>query len=171
MQKSAFAEIVHRWQRELFQFFRLLGADAHQAEDCVQETFLRLYAYRDHFEASLERGFSVLIYRIARNVRVDALRKTRRTLPCLPLGPEALAVPRHGPRDGGSIAWDERLDLESALLALPEKLRAVVVLNVFQGLTYREISGALGIPLGTVKSRMSLAILRLRKALHAESQR
>ncbi len=164
----AFVELVERRGRELFRFFRFLGADSHEADDCVQETFLRLFAYRRRFRASFAGGFRALLYRVARNVRADALRRKRRAPPYLPLHHALHAVARD---DRGSPAIERSMDLEWALLSLPEKLRGVVVLNVFQGLTYREIAEALQIPLGTVKSRMSLALLRLREVLHAPATR
>ena len=66
---------------------------------------------------------------------------------------------------------DERLDLRAAVAALPEHLRLVIVLGVDEGLAYAEIAGVLGIPEGTVKSRMFHAVRALREALHAEADR
>lgn len=166
--KDAFAELIDLRGRELFRFFRLLGADPHEADDCVQETFLRLFAYRQRIRPSSVQGFRVLFYRIARNVRADALRRKLK-------GPQCVSVEHVlevvAPDGASQLFAEWSLDLDWALAALPEKLRAVVVLNVFQGLPYREVAMALGIPEGTVKSRMSLAVQRLREVLRVESPR
>ena len=164
--QRSFVLLAKRHERELFRLFRLLGADAHEAEDCAQETFLRLFSYRSRC-VSGNGGVSWLLYRIARNVRADCLRKKLRSPGPIVRGcdVDALAAAEDLART------DARLDLEAALQALPEKLRLVVVLNIFQGLRYREVAATLGIPLGTVKSRMHLALLRLREVLGVPSSR
>ncbi len=60
----------------------------------------------------------------------------------------------------------ENADLEAALDRLSPKLREVIVLNIYQGLRYQEVADVLGIPLGTVKSRINLALAELKEILH-----
>jgi len=165
---GAFLELVDRRGRELYRYFRLLGQDQHEADDSVQETFLRLHAYRGRIRAGEERGLGVLLYRIARNVWVDGLRRARSRPQLRPL--ETSAEPMRFAAAGGP-SLEEALDARSALSRLPEKLRDVVLLCVFQGLSHREAAQALGIPIGTVKSRMLHAMARLREAFDVPSTR
>ena len=162
--QAAFLALIERHERALHRFFRLSGRDAHEADDGAQETFLRLYAFRRRFNARGHGGFRALLYRIARNVLADGLRKKRRAPSCRPLD-DALGLPT---RAGAGALADDAIDLAWALRSLPDKLRSVVVLGVFQGLAYREVAEALRIPVGTVKSRMYFAVQRLREVLHAE---
>lgn len=161
--KAAFAEIVHRYQNFLLNFFCYMGADRNKSEDLVQETFIRLYKYRKRYKASA--GFKTFLLTLARNTRIDWLRKKRRTSEKeVPL---TNAV--HKTVCGKSTDTDKHLDISAALSGLSEKLKDVVVLNVYQGLNYKEISAILDIPEGTVKSRMHLAIGKLREFFNENS--
>ncbi len=155
--REAFAVLVGRHQRALMNFFRRLGAETHCAEDCAQETFLRLFRYRDRYLPAAP--FPVFLYRLARHSWVDWSRRGARWR--MAALDEESAVMR-----GGDLV-DDRLDLEKAVQDLPEHLRWVVVLSVRQGLRYGEIAEVLDIPLGTVKSRMFHGVRKLREALGA----
>jgi RNA polymerase sigma-70 factor (ECF subfamily) len=161
--REAFAAIVSRHGGRLVNLFRRLGADVHGAEDCAQETFLRLYRSLDRY--SPRAPFAAFLYTIARHAWVDWTRRSRRreTEPV-----EAIEA-KEGPATG--IKVDDRLDLRAAVAALPDHLRLVVVLGIDEGLRYEEIGAVLGIPVGTVKSRMFHAVRALREALHAEAER
>ena len=164
--RAAFARIVSLHQGRLVNLFRRLGADVHGAEDCAQETFLRLYRSLDRYEP--RAPFAAFLYTIARHAWVDwSRRKTRQ---------EAQIVQTIGTMDAGLKAApealaDDRLDLRAAVARLPEHLRLVVGLGVEDGLGYAEIAALLGIPVGTVKSRMFFAVRALREALHAGKER
>jgi len=165
--KEAFLRLIARWERPLRRFLGVLGVRGHEAEDALQETFLRLFAYRSRYRRRDGR-FQALVFRIARNASIDLARRRRRSSEWLSL---------HALDDGEleaedpSRGWNERLDLRWAIEALPEKLWVVVALSVFHGLGYAEIAETLEVPLGTVKSRMHLAMSRLRELLEAGSRR
>jgi len=160
---EAFACLVRRHHQPLLNFFARLGAYT-AAEDLAQETLVRLFKYRRRYRPSAK--FTTFLYTVARHVWIDALRKTRRT--------ETLAGRlREEPRashDGGMDRARWRLDAQAALERLPEKLRGVVVLAVCQGLSYEEVAAILKIPVGTVKSRMFLAVRQLRDWLDEREQ-
>jgi RNA polymerase sigma-70 factor (ECF subfamily) len=156
--RDAFAALVRRHQGPLLGLFRRLGTDAHGAEDCAQETFLRVFrssaAYRPI------APFPAFLYRLARQSWLDWRRRELRR------GRAGFSDFEGMPAEpGGSI--DDHLDLELAMRALPDHLRWVVLLAVEAGLAYAEIGAALEIPVGTVKSRMFHAVRRLRRTLHA----
>ena len=159
---EAFSALVHRHQSALLNFFLRLGADAHGAEDCAQETFLRLYRCRGHYQPSAP--FRSFLFTLARHSWVDWYRRAARR--------EAADIDRLeicAPESASGT--DARLDLRSALLTLPEHLRWVIALSTDEGLSYAEIGAVLGIPVGTVKSRMFHALKKLRETLHAKLAR
>lgn len=148
---SAFAELIRRHQDSLLNYFRRMGAHIDEAEDLVQETFLRVFAYRKKYEPV--GSFASFLYVLARHAHADlarrALRAERRR--------EASGCT---PADSGFA-----MDVQEALDKLSEPLRSAVVLSVFQGLSYQEIAEVLGVPLGTVKSRIHAGMKRLREEL------
>jgi RNA polymerase sigma-70 factor (ECF subfamily) len=142
--------------------FRRLGADAHGAEDCAQETFLRLFRSRERYRPAAP--FAAFLYTLARHSWVDWSRRAPRRTAAL-----AEDAPMQSTQE--KVPIDDRLDLESAVQVLPDHLRWVVLLSVDHGLSYPEIGAVLEIPVGTVKSRMFHAVRKLREALHARSRR
>ncbi len=158
---AALAELVRRHQNALLNFFLRMGAYSN-GEDLVQETFLRVFRYGRRYRPSAR--FRTFLYTLARHVWADYCRKQQRRerLGFWLLADAAIRdehPPTPSPRD--------RMDVRAALNALSPKLREVLVLSVYQGLRYREIAEVLGVPLGTVKSRMNLALENVRKMLNA----
>jgi RNA polymerase sigma-70 factor (ECF subfamily) len=156
--RGAFVEIVRRHQRILVNFFVRMNADYNSAEDLAQTTFLRLYEYRERYRPT--STFRAFLHTLALHAWADWRRKQRRQ----PDAADAQALER-GTDDAAARRSDERMDLEPALARLSEKLRSVVVLTYFQGLSRQEAADALGVPLGTVKSRLFLAMENLREHL------
>jgi len=139
--------------------YRMTG-NAHDAEDLVQETFLRAYRALDRFQAGSNARAWLLT--ILQRVRTDAFRRRQRrpqTVELMDEGPQ-LAVP---PAQNALASGYE--DLERALQALPEAFRTAVVLRDVQDLSYAEIAEALGVPVGTVMSRIHRGRALLREAL------
>ena len=154
--ETAFVELIHRHQNFLLNFFRRLGAYS-DAEDLVQDTFLRLYRYRERYRASAR--FTTFLYVLARHAWADRGRKIvrrERLASRLEIAAE-VAAENPPPAAGGPV------DVEAAMSRLSPKLRQVLVLNVYQGMRYQEVADVLGIPLGTVKSRINLAMQELRR--------
>ncbi|RDI73391.1 sigma70-ECF: RNA polymerase sigma factor, sigma-70 family [Gaiella occulta] len=136
--------------------FRLLG-DRERAADALQETLLRAFRSRAGFRG--EADVRTWLYRIAYNVCLDELRRRRLTVVSL-----AEATPRAGENDLVE-AVVLREDLASALAGLPPVERAAVLLVDAEGLNYAEAAAVLGVPEGTVASRLSRARLTLRRVL------
>jgi RNA polymerase sigma-70 factor (ECF subfamily) len=148
--------------RTFFSFFRRLGAGRFEAEDLVQDLFLKLFCEAPHYEA--RERFAAFAFRIAHNAWVDRARRQRGTPQAFLDGEHESATPPPQPLE--SLARDEAARrLDDAIRVLPERHRLVFELGAIQELSYAEIAGLLGIPVGTVKSRMFHALRKLRDAL------
>ena len=158
--RDAFADLVRRYQHSLVNFFRRMGARKGETDDLVQDTFLRVFAHSRKYRPSGK--FSNFIYVVARHAWADMARKAIRAPKTDELALANASV------DAESSRTLDRLDVRSAVEGLSEKLREVVVLNVYQGLKYREVAEVMDIPLGTVKSRMHLALRKIREFLDNE---
>jgi RNA polymerase sigma-70 factor (ECF subfamily) len=126
------------------------------ALEVLQETFV--YLCRKLPRLALRARMKTFLYPVVRHLALDRIRRRRRTVP---LAEEPAVDP---PRDPAA----ERRAVEEIALALPEGQREVVLLRFGDGLALEEIAAALGIPLGTVKSRLHHALARLREALGPE---
>ncbi len=170
---GAFAALVRRYERPLYAYAKRMLHSADEAEDVFQETFLRVHLNLDRFRDGAP--FRPWVYQIATNLCRDRLRWWRRR-PVV-----SLDAPRAASDDGGTMAEtvastdagpDQRAReaelsarLEKAVADLPVKQRSVFLMARYDGLPYEEIASALGIPLGTVKSRMNSAVQRLLAAV------
>jgi RNA polymerase sigma-70 factor, ECF subfamily len=154
---ASFQVLVERHQQKLLNFF--VRMDVHtDVEDLVQETFVRLYRNRVNYRPRAK--FTTYLYTIARSVRIDRIRKDQRKVKLLVAYEEDQQLEAsNAPRS------DRQIIVREAVQALPDKLRSCLVLSVYQGLKYHEISEVLDIPEGTVKSRMHQAMKELKVKL------
>jgi RNA polymerase sigma-70 factor, ECF subfamily len=156
---TAFPELVARWRPRLVNFLRSRGADPDGADDVAQETLVRVHGYRHSYRP--DAPFTAFLFTVARNALADH-RRSRARHRDREEGPAGLDdVPARGAPTSGAL----RLDLEDALERLPERLRKVVELGAVRGLPYEVVGTLLGIPVGTVKSRMFHALRALRERL------
>ena len=169
---AAFESLVHRYEHSLFGDLRRFLGSAEMAEDVFQATFLQVYLKRMSFEEG--RRFRPWLYTIATHQAIDAQRRNRRhRMVSLDLRTKG---DTEGVAIGDLIAGDDRIAIDtlltmearawvrSAVEQLPEAMRAVLTLVYDKGLKYSEVATRLGIPVGTVKSRVSTAIHRLHQA-------
>ncbi len=157
--RGAFGALVTRHQKMLLNYFRRAGVP-YDAEDLVQQTFLRLYRYRTRYTPRAK--VTTFLFLLARQVWIDDLRKRKRAERLA----DALArEPEPPPGVADTRPGRGALDVAGAVAALPEAMRQVVELGVYQDLPYAEVARILGIPAGTVKSRMFNAIRILREEL------
>jgi len=165
--RASFAELVNRYQRELFHFLvRFLG-DRAAAEDVFQETFLQVHQSADQFDP--ERRFRPWLFTIAANKARDLMRSQARR----PTNPLQASI---SPGDDESGQFIDLMESSQALpgepmerqelqqqvhktvMGMPEHLREILLLSYFHQFPYKQISDILGIPLGTVKSRLHAAV-------------
>lgn len=156
---SSFGTLVERYQHQIFNMALRMSGHREDARDITQETFIKAFNYLSSFR--YESGFKTWLYRIASNTCLDYMRRrsrdsTRRIerppeegydpleqIPDIKPGPEESAIRR------------ERRDaVRKALERLPESYRLPLVLQHYQGLSYREIAAALNIPEKTVATRL-----------------
>ena len=164
----AFEELVNRYKQRLMNYaYRFIG-DRTEAEDIVQDTFLKVYENRNAYQ-NIAR-FSTWIYTIAGNLARTELRKRKRRkiLSLSRLGPDEkdyeIPAPTLTPEENMDGSSNERI-IQAAIEKLPEKFRTVIIFRDIQELSYDEISKIVGVPLGTVKSRVNRGRLKLREWL------
>lgn len=153
---------ARRFEKNLLNFFWRQGVSYGEGEDLVQETYLRLWKYRAEYKPTAK--LSTFLFLMARQVRLDALRRqTRRERREENWGKEqpVTQMPDRCLRE--DVRW--------AVSQLPEAHREVVELGVFQDLPYAEIAEILEIPVGTVKSRMSNALKKLKEIFDERGSR
>jgi len=173
-QTEAFGVLVRRYERELYGYLRRYLGDSDLAEDVFQNTFLQLYTKSGQYEEG--RPVRPWLYTIATHQAIDALRRNGRH--------QALSLDQHhqdagdgevrslvelletrGPGPLDHLQSEERRQrVRESVERLPEFLREVVILAYYQGLKYREIADIMGIPVGTVKSRLHAALVKLQEA-------
>lgn len=167
---QAFAELVRRWEDPLRRLgVRILG-DVHRAEDVAQEAFARVFTHRREFDPAAR--FSTWVWRIAVNLCRDELRRRERRRESAIEGEAGEGVAaelemvedRPGPAEVAE-ALERAEAVRRALLKLPEPYRVVVALRHYEGLRFPEVAEVLGVPEGTVKSRMAEALDRLERLL------
>lgn len=154
------AELVTQAIPHLRRYARALTRDADQADDLVQDTLERAWRHLDAWRGSDIRPW---MFTILHNVYVNAMRKRRHEPVLVPL-PMNLAA-------SGNVA-DQRLDLralEAAIGRLPDEWRQVLLLVGLEQFGYQEVADILGIPVGTVMSRLFRARRQLRAVMGSET--
>ena len=158
--------LLRRHQARIFNFALALTANGADADDLAQETFVRAFRGLRRFRG--ESSFRNWLYRIAANAaRSRGGRRARQAAVWDERVEAGDLAERHAASAGASVEQTvmQRQALDRALASLPEPMRAAVVLRDVEGLEYREIAAALGIPVGTVMSRIFRARRLLRPML------
>ncbi len=170
--EQAFRLLVNRYKNSLYGFLRQFINQQDLVEDVFQETFLQLYSSKDSFDTS--RPLRPWLFTIAANKAKDALRKQQRKS----------AVPIGAFSDGDEMSFEDALGLltsdkerpyeelqqsetaeqvRQVISNLPEHLKEILILAYFNKFSYKQISEILGIPIGTVKSRLHTAVGKFAK--------
>ncbi len=167
--EGAFQEIVNLYKDSVYAFLRRFLNRPDLVDDVFQETFMQLYVSRDTFDAS--KPLRPWLFTIAANKAKDALRRMQRVdstnLGSMFDGEESsiddvlntLDHDDHMPYDD-LIREETAAQVKRIISHMPARLREILLLAYFQKFSYGEISGILGIPVGTVKSRLHTAVGR-----------
>ncbi|HKX27055.1 MAG TPA: sigma-70 family RNA polymerase sigma factor, partial [Blastocatellia bacterium] len=171
--ETAFQELVRRYRHQITNYVYRMLEDYDRAVDLAQETFVRVYVNADRYQATY--SFSTYIYRIAHNLAISELRqrKRRRNVPFPTFFSDKdneeveieIADQRHVPAEDVMISDERRKAVARAISSLPEKYRDALVLCDLEEKSYEEISEILGLPTGTVKSRINRARNLLKEKL------
>ncbi len=169
-----FAELVHRYERELFNYLRRYLGDADQADDAFQATFLQVHLKRDQFESG--RTFRPWLYTLATHQAIDLQRRNKRHR-MLSLDRQTTTtgenqegklldlLASNEPNPAVQFTADQRrVWLSETIAAMPAGFREALELVYFQDLKYREAADVLNVPVGTIKSRVHSAVNRLTAA-------
>lgn len=161
---QAATAFVRRYQARVFGLALTIVGDRALAEEIAQETFLKAFQHAATFDPRRGKVVTWLLS-VARNSAIDALRLRR----ALPTDPETLSLLRASAGEPGPeeapVQADEIEALKRALAGLPAEQRRALVLAAFYGRTGREIAELEGAPLGTIKTRIRTALIKLRSAL------
>jgi RNA polymerase sigma-70 factor (ECF subfamily) len=162
--REAFTLLFDHFAPRLNAYLRRLGTDPATAEEIAQETMVTLWHKAPQYNPE-KSSLATWLYRIARNRRVDNLRRDR--LDYLDVSDPILEA-ADATDLVAEVDMQQRKDaVRSALASLPEEQLSVVRLAFFDDLSHSQISEQIGLPLGTVKSRIRLGFTRLRRSLEA----
>lgn len=168
-ERTALATLVERHHSGLLSYlYRILGSDRALAEDLVQETFVRLLTSKTYQPT---RPFKSWLYSIATNLARDHFKSAaaRHSLgQCdLPYGEPVSNTP--GPEES-ALAAETGAEIAQAIAGLAPEYRSALLLRFYGGLSLQEIALSLEVPLGTVKSRLSVGCRRLRDLLASDTR-
>jgi RNA polymerase sigma-70 factor (ECF subfamily) len=168
--RELYAQLVYRYERELFGYLRRYLGSAEMAEDVFQAAFLAVHLKCETFQEG--RRFRPWLYTIATNAAIDARRRNKRHRTV------SLDTPREQDNEdvgrlvnllessdpdpsSAAVSAERNRLVRETLDKLPESMTAVIHLVYYQGMKYREAAEVLNIPVGTVKSRLNSAITKL----------
>jgi RNA polymerase sigma-70 factor (ECF subfamily) len=156
-EEDAFVTLMARHERRVYNLaYRMMG-DPEEARDATQDAFLACFRRLSTFRG--ESAFTTWLHRVAVNACYDALRRRRDTTSLEDRPVEPAPIPDHADR---AVA---ALDVQRALLTVPPDFRVVLVMHEIQDMPLEEIGAVLGIPVGTVKSRLHRGRVALGRAL------
>jgi RNA polymerase sigma-70 factor (ECF subfamily) len=173
--ESAFEQLVQLHEKEILNYFYRLTRQKQAAEDLTQELFLRILRYKKTYKP--QSSFKYFIFRLARNLWIDEYRKQKIRPRLVPLdvrsrdkgeqqiGPQARLESDDEGLEKKAVLQDRVSKLEKAIDMLSDKQKEVVVLCFEGSLKYQEIAEIVQVPLGTVKSRIHSAVLRLKELM------
>lgn len=158
--QDALNVLYDRYHRQCFSFsLRILGSEQ-DAEEAVQETFVRLWRRAGQYDSS-RAGVGSWILSITRNLCIDEIRRRRRRVPELPTLEGALEVASHERTDLEAERRVIGAQVREALGTLTSEQRSAIELVYFHGLTSQEVGQMLDVPAPTVRSRLRLGLLKL----------
>jgi len=172
--EAAYRQLVSRYQRPVFSLAMRVLRQAEDAEDVVQETFVRVFKALDRYDQA--RPFSTWLFTIAARLCIDHLRRRKmKTFSIFGKDSESdedrvIDLEDPGPRPDDVVAgWEDETRVQALVDSLPPHYRIVVALRHQHDLSYEEIAEALKLPLGTVKARIHRARALLKKTLEGQN--
>jgi RNA polymerase sigma-70 factor (ECF subfamily) len=156
-------ELYERYKTSVYRTALAITRDERAAEDILQEAFLRVYTYADRIDESVSLG--PWLYRVTVNLAYSWTSRVKRWLCTIQDTLDRLASPAQWHPEALAEEQEWREVLQQAIDALPPRHRVVIILHYLEDLSLREIAYVVGVPEGTVKSRLYYARERLRKVI------
>lgn len=170
--RDAFDELVSRYQARLYNAASRLVDNPEDAADVVQDAFLNAYQSLHTFKGDAE--FFTWLYRIAFNAAISLKRKKRAAMSLDAAGPDGVIDPDDPSeyiKPGAALERsEEESQLQAAMIRLSNEHREVLILKDIEGMKYEDIAEILGVPIGTIRSRLHRARLELRELLEGEGE-
>jgi RNA polymerase sigma factor (sigma-70 family) len=163
--RGAFARLYEHYAPQVKRYLMRAGADDDAAEEIAQEVMVTIWRKAESFDPS-RASAGTWIFTIARNKRIDRFRRERR--PEYDPDDPLLVTAQSAEGDAAVVAEQREQEVARALAELPDGQAEILRGAYFEGRSLREIAEELGLPLGTVKSRVRLAMGRLRGSLDPE---
>jgi len=160
--RAAFAALVERHERRVYNLALRMTGREEDARDAAQDAFLTVLRKLSSFRG--EAAFTTWLHRVTMNACYDLLRKRQRA-PLLDRGDDDLPRVEPPPAPDHSDLSDLSIDVQRALMRVPEDFRAVMILHDVHDLPQEEVAAIVGIPVGTVKSRLHRGRVALAKAM------
>jgi len=160
--RKAFIRLFEHFGPRVKSYLRRLGANDSEADDLMQEVMLTVWRRAEQFDYRKARA-STWIFTITRNKRIDAIRRERR--PELDPNDPALVPDRDDDPSEALSASEWRAAIQNAIKDVPEEQARLLRMSFFEDKTHDAIATELDMPLGTVKSRIRLAVAKLRRSL------
>lgn len=163
--RQAYAELFGYYAPRVKSYLMRLGADNAQAEEIAQDVMVTVWRKAQLFDRE-QASVSTWIFRVARNRRIDLFRRAKRP----DLDPEETMILPSGVEapDARIEAMETEARVRAAMKDLPEEQLSLLRLAFYDGLSHREIADRLNVPLGTVKSRIRLAFVKMKARLGDE---
>lgn len=166
--KAALEELYDRYEKILFSFLYKMLEDRGLAEEALQEVFIKIWRGKGIYDESKGK-FTSWLFRMAQNTAIDLIRKRKK--PTVPIE-EAAQMVSHDQSVDDQIVWQEKKSqIEQAVEQLSTEQQKMVDLFYFKGHTHEIIAEMCDIPLGTVKSRIRLALKKLKISLQELQER
>ena len=162
--KIAFSSIFKHFAPRLKSYFVKAGATENQAEEVIQEVMLAVWTKAASYDKN-KSSVTTWIYTIARNKRIDKIRKEKRHY--LLESDDGLEIPVPSTQEGEIMSWQISNKIKAFLDILPKEQSKLLKLSYFHEKTHSDIAKELKLPLGTVKSRIRLALSKMRNLSEA----
>lgn len=163
---EALGQLYERYKTKVYRTATAITHDERMAEDILQEVFLRVNRYADSFDQ--RQPFEPWIYRITVNLSYSWTNKAKRWVNFFQNTVERLKAPSKRDPERVTESREQRELLRRAIDGLPDSHRVVIILYYLEGLSVNEVAYALGVPGGTVKSRLYYAREKLKQAIAEE---
>lgn len=166
--KEALEQLYDRYEKILFSFLYKMLEDRDLAEEALQEVFIKIWRGKGVYDESKGK-FTSWLFRMAQNTAIDLIRKRKK--PTVPIEEAAQTASNDAPVDV-QVEWQEKQEqIQTAVQHLSDDQQKMIDLFYFKGHTHETIADMCDIPLGTVKSRIRLALKKLKTSLHGMQER